>query len=247
VGWSPDGRVLVTSAPGPRSTLTYRYLAVSPLGHTLWSVDNGSVFGATWSAGGLVAVPTGGQRAGAQHTIAVHDETGKLRFSVHFGTQSASTTWSPDGHRVALALGHTLQVRTTTGHLLLERQLRGIWAESGLGNLLWDGNSRIAVVPYGSCACRATLVEVPTGKTSPASDRFALPTSSDGKLAILTTRSGTGFAIEVAPTAGGQAATYTEVPACDGGGRRVPGADGLQFVPGGHSILYETVCDAASG
>ena len=246
VGWSPDGRVLVASAPGPRSTYTHRYLAISPLGHTLWTVDNGSVFGAAWSAGGLLAIPTGGEKAGARHGISVYDEAGKLLYSVPLGLQQVTTTWSPSGRRLALTSGRMLQVRTATGRVLLDKRFSAARTLSGPG-ITWDGDNRIAVFTYGSCACQTRVVDVRTGKISRGSDRFALPTSSDGKLAILTARSGRGFAIQVAPTAGGPAKTYTHVPACDQSGRRVPGAGYLEFVPGSRSILYGSICAAANG
>jgi Tol biopolymer transport system component len=143
--------------------------------------------------------------------------------------------WSPDGSRLAFVVGHVLQVGTTAGRVLLRKRLSDVWAY-----LLWNGNSR--VVGYGYCGCRVKSVDVRTGRISAASNRFALQTSADGRHAVLTAPSGAGFAIEVAPTAGGAARTYAHAPGCDQDGQWHADATSFQFVPGSRSLVVNSYC-----
>jgi Tol biopolymer transport system component len=77
---------------------------------------------------------------------------------------------------------------------------------------------------------------------SPASDRWNQPLSADGRLAVLVPTSGAGFAIQVAPTAGGSARTYAQVPGCDQGGYWRPDAWFFQFVHR-RSLVYGSWCE----
>lgn len=239
-GWSPDGHVLAASAYG-RGSAPDHELALSPGGRTLWRVEVGALSFATWSAHGLLALTTGRNATGARQAIAVYDETGQLRFKVRVGrlgaTETPSSTWSPDGSRLALVSGRAFQVRTTTGRLLLRKR-----APQDFGWLSWDGDGRVVLAGYGRCGCHARSVDVRTGRTSPASDRFTHPTSPDGKLAVLQAPSGAGFAIQVARTAGGSPHTYTHVPGCNRGGSLSADAGQFQFVPGSRSIVYTSDC-----
>lgn len=245
-GWSPDGRVLAATED-IRGTYS-RALALSPSGHALWRVKISGLGYGTWSAHGLLAVNTGRSVAGARQAIAVYDEAGHLRFKVPFGrlhttqTWSPSATWSPDGNRLALASGHAFEVRTTAGRVLLRKRVSRL---SDLG-LLWDGSSRIVIAGYGACQCHAKSVDIRTGRTSPASDRFARhQTSPDGRLAILEIPHGDEFEIQVAPTAGGPAHTYARVPACVAAtGQTYADFGAAQFVRGNHSIVYPSICSS---
>jgi Tol biopolymer transport system component len=69
--------------------------------------------------------------------------------------------------------------------------------------------------------------------------------SADGKLAIVTTRSASGFALRVVPTRGGSGKTYGTVPGCWEDMAQVAAADSLQFVGRGRSLVYESwgFCD----
>jgi Tol biopolymer transport system component len=241
-GWSPDGRVLVTQSTSGANS--YRAVAVAPAGRKLWRVRASGLLSGTWSARGLFALNTGGTAVGARQAISVYDKAGHLRFKVQFGRIRRGTwwpwsTWSPNGSRLALASKRAFQVRTTTGHVVLRRRL----SKSDL-QLLWDGNSRIVLAGYGSCHCHAKSVDIRTGKTSPASGRFALnQTSADGRLAILKVPAGNEFAIQVAATAGGSPHTYANVPACEAAtGQRYADFGAAQFVHGNRSIVYASIC-----
>lgn len=240
-GWSPDGRVLaVKGTRGGRGVVR----AVSPLGRTLWTVGNVTELGdGTWSAHDLLAVPTGGIEA-RRHGLAVYDEAGQRQFNLGLGRLGTLTpmqaiagtwfAWSPDGSRLAFVSGRAFQVRTATGRVLVRKRVPKDWAF-----LVWDGNSR--VVGFGDCGCRAEGIDIRTGKMSPASNRFAQPTSPNGKLAVLTPPRGAGFAIQVAWTAGGPPRTYAHVPGCSEVGWHAD-ASFLQLVPGNRSLVYGSYC-----
>jgi Tol biopolymer transport system component len=242
-GWSPDGRVLVTESIGGANS--DHALAVSPVGRKLWRIKIGGSSSGAWSARGLFALNTGGTAVGARQAISVYSETGHLRFKLRFGRIARARTswpwssWSPNGSRLALAYKRAFQVRTATGRVLLRKRL----SNSDL-QILWDGNSRIVLAGYGSCHCHAKSVDIRTGKTSPASDRFALnQTSTDGKLAILEAPDRDGFEIQVASTAGGSPHTYAQVPACDtAAGQTFADFGAAQFVRGNRSIVYASTC-----
>lgn len=247
-GWSPDGRVLAVSISDRNTKAGASERAVSPLGRTLWTVRNATQLGtsAIWSAHGLLAVPTGAVAA-RRPGIGVYDEAGRPRFKVRLGRLTPEQaivgtwlTWSPDGSRLAFVSGRTFQVRTTTGRVLLRKRLRDDWAY-----LVWDGNRH--VVGYGSCGCRVKSIDIRTGKVSPASVRFVRQTSTNGKLAILTSPSGAGFAIQVARTAGGPPKTYAPLPGCDQDGGWLADASSFKFVPGSRSLVYGSACWQPTG
>jgi|GEM_PF-1995719 len=228
-GWSPDGRALAVTDYRGR---TPRERVVSPLGRTLWTVRNVTFPGATWSARGLLAVATEG-RAGAREPFAVYDEAGHRQFGVRFGTDAQ---WSPNGRRIAyVSLGSRLQVRTETGRILLRK------GPADHAWFSWAGNNHVVLAGYGSCRCEVWSLDVRTGKISPASDRWNDPRSPDGSLAVLEPPSGPGFAIQVAPTAGGPPRTYLQVPGCDRGGYWRGNAWFFQFVRR-RSLVYGTWC-----
>lgn len=236
--WSPDGRVLAVDASNHQGSFV-RELTVSPDGHVLWTVRNVDQGEGAWSARGLFAITVGGELAGAHQAVAVYDAAGHLQFKVGFGVAYAHSAWSPNGRRIALYTEHGLQVRTATGRLLLRKRLAH---RLGWGDLGWLGNDRLVLVGYGTCGCHVRSVDVRTGRVSGASDRFDSWTSQDNRRAIVRTPSGTGFAIQVAPTAGGPPQTYTSVASCNDNGTLVPDAGQFQFVPDSRSIVYVSVC-----
>lgn len=235
--WSPDGRALAL-VTYDRARQAGRELVVSPAGHTLWTVQD-VTDGSGWSADGLLAVTTGGDLTGARQAVAVYDEAGRLRFKAGFGPAYVWAAWSPNGRRIALYTEHSIQVRTSTGHVVLRERLSH---KLGWGDLSWVGNNNLVLTGYGACGCHARTVDVRTRRTSPASDRFASWTSGDNRRAIVRTPNETGFAIQVALTAGGTPQTYTDVARCDDNGTWVPDAGQFQFVPNSRSIVYVSVC-----
>ncbi len=239
--WSPDGLALAAYVYAKGGT---RELVLSPTGRRLWSVKRGTQGFGTWSARGLLALTSGPAKLGARLAVAVYDEAGHLRFEARLGrpgTSGYQSSWSPNGSRLALVSGRTLQVRTTTGRVLLSKHV-----QQKLFWLSWDGNGRVLLGGYGSCQCHVKSVDVRTGKTSRASDRFNRQTSADGKRAILTAPSGTEFEIQVAPTAGGPPQTYTHVPGCDESGAWFANAGQFQFVPNSRSIVYASICSSST-
>jgi Tol biopolymer transport system component len=80
---------------------------------------------------------------------------------------------------------------------------------------------------------------VRTGTVRTASGRWFDPRSADGKLRIVTPKTGTNFAVGVAPVSGGPTDSYGQLPAC---GQDTPPVTSLQFVGRSRSIVYETVC-----
>lgn len=243
-GWSPDGGLLAATTAPPHSSV-FRLVVVAPDGHTRWTVRNVYVYGATWSAHGLLAVPTGSDVAGARRGLAVYDRAGRVRFAVHTGTAGAWGAWSPDGSRLALTFGRTLEVRTAAGSILLREKLRRPGTFS-FDDTSWDGSGRVIVGGFGHCRCHVKSVDVRTGRVAPASDRLAGITSPDGKLAFVSPpRAGQGgFAFQVAPTAGGPPRTYTRVPGCDANGGWRADVGAVDFVPGSRSIVYESYCQS---
>lgn len=233
-GWSPDGRLLATIREG-RGPSPNRLLVVSPAGHTRWSVSKVGTFGATWAADGLLAVTTGSEVPGARHGVAVYDEAGHLRFRARLGTADVWPTWSPDGTRLGIVSGKTVEVRTATGRILLRRKVAQALGWNDLG---WVGDDRL-VVAVGSSI---RMLSLRTGKLRPASKRYFGFTSPDNKRVIRTARSGSGFALQVLPTAGGPAKTYTQVPGCSQGGGWGPDVGQIAFVPNSRSLVYESAC-----
>jgi Tol biopolymer transport system component len=220
--WSPDGRVLVSSAPSSHSgTVLHAY---SSSGRTLWQAPRTFPWLASWSSANVLAVPgpTG---------VGVYDEAGHL-LSKTPGHVAGGPAWSPNGQFLAVIAGGWLVMRTASGEgVLLHQRL------AGNHGLAWDGNGRVVVGGYGGCGCKAKSVDVRTGKFSSASSNWFEPLSADRKLAILTPKSGSGYAITVAPTTGGAGKTYANVPLAYSDGP-VPSATSLQFVGHGRSVVY---------
>ena len=220
--WSPDGRVLAatSSSPHPGAMVVH---AFSPTGRPLWHVP-GLWFG-SWSAKNLLAVPS-------KTGVAVYDETGHL-LSKTAGQVTGGPAWSPNGQLLAVIAGGWLVVRTPSGEGVLVHQRLGTFPHA----LAWDGNDRVVVGGYGSCACQAKSVDVNTGKSSPASSRWFAPLSANRKLAALTPKSGSGYAIQVAPPAGGAGTTYSHIPAGYDDGPVAP-VQALQFAGLTRSLVY---------
>lgn len=238
-GWSPDGRELLTLV-SPRGSNLQNAVAVSPRGRSLWRIRNVSEMPPAWSLHGLLAVDVGGNAPGARQAIAVYDEAGRLRFSVRVGSPKLfpSATWSPDGRLLAIAWGKTLEVRTAAGLILLRKKVSDVLA---WGDVVWAGNERLAL----ALGTDVRILDLRTGKLGPASKRFLHRTSPDGKLATLETPSGDGFALQVAPTAGGPAKAYTHVPGCDQGLGWSADVGQVAFVPHSRSLVYASICSSA--
>jgi Tol biopolymer transport system component len=222
--WSLDGRVLLVSAG-------HELRAVTPQGRPLWHVPVAAPSG-TWSPQGLFAVSE-------NHGAAVYDEQGRLRFKLRFDPSltNAGPTWSPDGRNLLLssASGFDFQVSTNAGAVLLRKHLR----YAALG---WAGNDRLVIGYAGRCGCYAEYMNVHTGRLSPGSSRWFDPLSADGKLAIVTPRSGSSFSLDVAAPEGGAPKRYAHVPGCWDDGVWEPALDSPQFVGSTRSVVYASLC-----
>ena len=218
--WSPDGRVLLVWAGS-------KLRAVTPQGHSLWSVPARQPSGG-WSAQGLLAVTTNGGAA-------AYDEQGRLHFKLRFGPAlgNSGPVWSPDGLSLLLpsASGFDFEVTTNAGKLLLRKHL-------GYNELGWADNNRLARVHNG----RAYYVNPRTGRLSPGSSRWFEPLSADRKLAIVTPRSGAAFSLASASPRGGMPKRYADVPGCWDDGSWEAAMGSPQFVGSTRSIVYASLC-----
>jgi len=223
--WSPDGHVVLVYSYGRRVARAF-----SATGRPVFSISAAKPF-SSWSSSGLVAIETA-------TGVGVHDESGHLRFRVQ-GQSSGGPAWSPNGQLLAALVGGKLEVLTQTGSVVLRKPV------SGDHGLVWDGNGRVVLGGFSPCQCMARSVDIRTGAVSSASDNWFAPRSADGKFAILTSRSGSEFALRVAPARGGSGKTYGHVPACWEDMAEVASADSLQFVGRGRSLVYESwgFCD----
>lgn len=217
--WSPDGRVVTVQALGSLDAFTSS-------GRRLWTIGGGKGPGA-WSPQGLVAAATG-------KGVDVYSERGSLRFQDP-GTVSGSPAWSPAG-MLAAVVRHTLEVQTPSGAVVLREPL------AGQHELTWDGDRSVVVGSYSGCGCDVKSVEIRTGKTSSTSDRWFDPLSRDGRLAVLTSRSGSGFALQAGPPGGGRKHTYTQLPGCWQYAGWTPAAESLQFAGPSRAIVYASLC-----
>jgi Tol biopolymer transport system component len=220
--WSPDGRAVLVYSFNRRAAEVF-----SPNGRQLFTVPHAANF-SSWSSGGLLAMATS---AG----LGVYDENGHRRFAAS-GQVSGGPAWSPDGHLVAAIVADKLEVLTQTGGVVLRKSL------SGNHGVVWSGNTRVVLGAYGSCQCQAKSMDIRTGKISAASDLWFAPLSVDRTRAVETRKAGSQFALEVAPTAGGAAKTYAQVPGCYDDMVLGPAVDSVQFVGRSRSLLYASLC-----
>ena len=219
--WSPDGRVLVGASPSPTGKSVVH--AFSARGRPLWHAPG--LWTSSWSSNNLLAVPS-------KTGVAVYDESGHL-LSKTAGQVIGGPAWSPNGQLLAVITGGWLVVRAPSGEGVLVHRRLGSFPHG----LAWDWNDRVVVGGYGSCGCQAKSVDVHTGKLSSASSRWFAPLSANRKLAALTPKSGSGYAIVVAPAAGGKGTTYAHIPVGYSDGQ-VPPVQNLQFAGPTRSLVY---------
>jgi len=202
--WSADGRLLTVPTTGEVDAYTAD-------GRRAWSVTSGGG-PVGWSKRGLFAT---GPYDGAIH---VYDEQGRQRFAV----AAERGLWSPDGSRLAAVGARRLDVRSTTGAVVLRTTLP-------LPNYAveWDGANAIAFEDGKGLGHR---VDIRSGKV----------TNVDvGALGLNTRRTGTTFAVRSGTRA------YTHVPGCFDDGGPVAGIASLQRVAHSTSLVYQSYCPEA--
>jgi Tol biopolymer transport system component len=215
--WSADGRVVtVRTSAG--------FAAFTPAGRALWKITGAARAPAAWSPQGLVALATAGR-------VGVYSEQGRFRFSDP-GQVSGGPAWSPAG-MLAVVVRHRLEVQMPGGTVVLSRRV----ADDRQHGLAWDGNERVVVGGYGDCFCDAKSVDIRSGRFATASGRWFVPRSADGTLAIVTSRSSTGYALRVAPTRGGAGRIYTHVPLGYADGP-IPAVESAQFAGPSRTLVY---------
>lgn len=213
-GWSPDGRVVTVRMLGSVDAFT-------PDGRRLWAIGGGKA--AAWSRQGLVAAVT-------PKGVGVYSEQGSVRFR-DAGPVTGGPAWSADG-KLAVIVDHRLDVETSAGEILLKRSIPG---DRGHG-IVWDGDQRVILGAFGA-GCGAKSFDVRTGKVSSASCRWFDPLSANAKLAIVTGRSGSGYALQAVPTRGGAGTTYAHVPLGYSDGP-IPAVESAQFAGPTRTLVY---------
>jgi Tol biopolymer transport system component len=211
--WSPSGR-LITAAVGARTR------AFTRAGKLVWSLPVSPSPG--WSVRALFA-----GRAGT--SIRVYDGRGQERFRFK-GVRAA---WSPNGQRIASLFHGSLEVRTSTGRLARRKKINGL-----LGGLIWADSRRVVV----ATASGVVGVDVVTGKTFRASERYFETRSPDGRSVVEMPPSGSEFALRVSKIDGSSPRVYGHVPGCYDDQAYSPALESLQFVRGRPSLVYQSAC-----
>ena len=201
--WSPDGRLLTVAADGAVDAFT-------PSGRKTWSVTSGGT-PVGWTTRGLFAT---GAYDGAIHVV---DESGRRRFAVG----GAMGVWSPDGTKLATASGRRLEVRATSGAVVMRMTLP--FPDYGVQ---WDGSHALAF----EGASVGHRVGVPSGRITPI---------DIGALGLNTAPNGAAFAVRNGTR------VYTHVPGCYDDDGPAAGVASLQRVPHTTSLVYQSYCPEA--
>jgi Tol biopolymer transport system component len=215
--WSPDGR-LVTAFVG-RGISAYR-----ATGGLAWHATVSDFVFVPWSRRGLFLTVLHGR-------IRVLDERGRLRLL--FPGRTAA--WSADGTRLASVTRDRVEVRTTTGRVLLRKRVKGL-AHRRTG-MLWADARRVVVFVN-----RPLAVDVRTGRVTRVSNDYFGTRSYDGRFALATKKHGSEFEVRVVRLADRSAQTYGVVRGCFDDGVFGPAMQSQQFVPGRKSLVFESYC-----
>jgi Tol biopolymer transport system component len=103
--------------------------------------------------------------------------------------------------------------------------------------MVWAGPRRVVLFigrPIG--------VDVRTGRTFRASERYFETRSRDGRFVVETAASGSEFEVRVLRIDGSGSTTYGRVPGCFDDLAYVAALQSLQFVPGRKSLVFESYC-----
>ncbi|HSB40140.1 MAG TPA: hypothetical protein VLD13_13710, partial [Gaiellaceae bacterium] len=219
--WSPDGR-LVTGFVG-RGISAYR-----ATGGLAWRAPTSDFVHVPWSKRGLFLTILHGR-------IRVLDERGRLRLS--FPGRNAA--WSHDGTRVASVTRDRVEVRSSTGRVLLRKRLKGL-AHRRTG-MVWADSRRVVVVIN-----RPIAVDIRTGRVTRVSNRYFGTHSPDGRFVLETRKRGSEFEVRVVRIADSSARTYGLVRGCLDDGVFSAALQSLQFVPGRKSLVFESNCPEPS-
>jgi Tol biopolymer transport system component len=202
--WSPDGRLLTVFDGGALDAFTAS-------GRRAWSVTSGGgPIG--WSARGLLAT---GIYDGATHVV---DERGRQRFVAPADT----VAWSANGGMLATVKGRRLEVRATSGAVVLQMKLP--FPNYGLHWVTADA------VAFDGANGVDHRVAIPSGRVTP----FDL-----SAFGLNTVRTGSTFAVR------DRTRVYTHVPGCFDDGGPNAGIARLQRVPHSTSLVYQSYCPEA--
>jgi Tol biopolymer transport system component len=215
--WSPSGRI-VTAFVG-RGVNAYR-----AAGGLAWRAKTSDFVFVPWSKRGLFLTVLHGR-------IRVLDERGRLRLS--FPGRTAA--WSANGTRLASVTRDRVEVRTSTGRVLLRKRLKGL-AHRRTG-MVWADARRVVVF-----IDRPIAVDIRTGRATRVSNQYFGTRSPDGRFVLDTKKHGSEFDVRVVRIADSSEKTYGHVRGCFEDGAFGAALQSPQFVPGRKSLVFESRC-----
>jgi len=223
LAWSPDSRLL---AGVVRSNVVQAFTLT---GATAWRAPGRSL---AWAAGSRIAIS-------GSNVVSIRDEDGRLlaRFP------GSAFAWSSPGDRLAVLAGDGLDVRDRDGRLLTRLGLPGPGGRPA-GSMVWDGASRVVLGPVETASRTWTPlgVDLRTGRTWRARERYFAQRSPDGRLVVDTPKAAGRFALRVSGPDGAHARTYGRVPGCFDDRSFAAAVDSLQFAGDTGSLVYASSC-----
>jgi hypothetical protein len=169
--------------------------------------------------------------------IRVYDE----RIRVLGAFRGRRFAWSPTGDRLTSVVLNRLEVHTVRGKLVFRRAVPGVRANQSNG-LVWADGTRVVIggrAPFNPPAGQIG-VDLRTGRTWHASNRYFGFLSPDRTLVAGIARTARGFALRVARLDGIGARPLARRSPCED----VVEGD-VQWLPDGESLVYDFKCQPA--